>query len=409
MTTPGVPSAPARPAPGAAGMLARCALALAAFVATLAVLRALAAAPGGSSIGGRLEEWRRSGGQYDTLFVGTSHVLRAFVPATFDASLRELGGESRACNFGVQGASLLETRWLLHELLDAQPGIERVFFEYQWLIPQIDPQNAFNPRSVYWHDAETTRLAVERALHWGEQLGDGLALVERPSERHSVFTLVERGAGGGERAALQHVQHWLMELFTLGRGKDVLKGLAGRRAGRAARAAANDGYLSLEDELAELARAGSRENSYTARRARFLEQQGDYLSSVDRLDAEERVFGDGEWMDERLTRVDDLELVQAIAREVRARGVEFVLVILPSQSCDRPFEERLLAELGAPVLRYNVPALYPRLYDVDYRFDSGHLSAEGAGYFSRLLARDYAALARVEGGEAAPREREEQP
>lgn len=409
MTTPQGPLVPARHAPGPAGSAARCALAAATFLATLAVLRAVAAAPGGSSIGGRLEEWRTAGSAYDTLFVGTSHVLRAFVPAKFDEALGSQGEESRSCNFGVQGASLLETRWLLGELLDAQPGIRRVFFEYQWLIPQVDPENAFNPRSVYWHDTETTRLAVERARHWGAELGDELALVERPSESHSVFTLLERGAGGGERAALQHVQHWLTELFTLGRGKDVLKGLAGHRASRSARAAANDGYLSLEDEVAELARAGSVENSYTARRKRFLERQGEYLQSVDRLDGEERVFGDGEWMDERLTRVDDFELVQSIAREVQARGVEFVLVILPSQSCNRPFEERLQAELGAPVLRYNVPALYPRLYDVEYRFDSGHLSAEGADYFSRLLARDVAALTRDEGGEPVQRVREEQP
>ena len=409
MTTLEGSPVPARPAPGPAGITARCALALATFAATLVVLRAVAAAPGGSSIGGRLEAWRESGDEYDTLFVGTSHVLRAFVPAKFDEAFVSQGGASRSCNFGVQGASLLETRWLLRELLDAQPGIRRVFFEYQWLIPQIDPENAFNPRSVYWHDAETTRLAVARARHWGGALGDELAIVERPSERYSVFTLLERGAGGGERAALQHVQHWLTELFTLGRGKDVLKGLAGQRASRSARAAASDGYLALEDEVAALARAGNTENSYSARRARFLEHQSEYQESVDRLDGEERVFGDGEWLDERLVRVDDLELVQSIAREVQARGLEFVLVILPSQSCDRPFEERLMAELGAPVLRYNVPALYPRLYDVEYRFDSGHLSAEGADYFSRLLARDTAALARDEGGEAVQPVREEQP
>jgi hypothetical protein len=400
MTRPQGPLVPARSAPGPAGVAARLALFLAVFVATLSALRAIAVAPGGSSIGGRLEDWKTASGEYDTLFVGTSHVLRAFVPARFDEALASAGGSSRSCNFGVQGASLLETRWLLAALLDAEPGIRRVFFEYQWLIPQIDPENAFNPRNVYWHDVDSTRLAVERALHWGAELGDGLAIVERPSERHSVFTLLERGAGGGERAALQHVQHWVTELFTLGRGKDVLKGLAGHRAGRAARAAANDGYLSLEDEVAELARAGSTENSYTARRKRFLERQGEYLLSVDRLDGEESVFGDGEWLDENLVRVDDFELVQSIAREVRSRGVEFVLVILPSQSCNRPFEERLQAELGAPVLRYNVPALYPRLYDVEYRFDSGHLSAEGADYFSRLLARDVAALARNESGEA---------
>lgn len=409
MTQDGAPPADARPSPGVAGTLARCAVALVAFVATLAALRAVAATPGGSSIGGRLDDWRARPSEHDTLFVGTSHVLRAFVPATFDAALADLGVEARSLNFGVQGATLLETRWLLRELLAARPGVERVFFEYQWLIPQVDPENAFNARTVYWHDLESTQLAMERARHWGRELEGGLAIVERASERHSVFTLLERLAPGGERAAFQHLQHGLFELATIGRGKDVLKGLAGRGSGRAQRAAQNDGYLSLEDEVAELARAGNTRNSYTARRERFLAQQGEYLASVDRLDAEERVFGDGEWMNGELVRVDDLELVRQIAREVEARGVEFVLVILPSQSCDRPFEERLLAELGAPVLRYNVPALYPRLYDVEYRFDSGHLSAEGADYFSRVLARDYAALARGEGERPVAPAREDQP
>jgi len=409
MTHDGVPSTPARPAPGLAGSLARCALALVAFVVTLALLRSVAVTPGGSSIGGRVDAWRAQPSEHDTLFVGTSHVLRAFVPDTFDAALAELGVEARSLNFGVQGATLLETRWLVRELLAARPDVKRVFFEYQWLIPQVDPENAFNPRTVYWHDLDSTRLAMERARHWGRELGDDLTFVERASERHSVFTLFERLAPGGERAAFQHLQHGLFELATVGRGKDVLKGLAGRGAARTGRVLAGDGYLSLEDEVAELARAGSTQNSYTARRARFLAEQGEYLASVDRLDAEERTFGDGEWMNGALVRVDDFELVQRIAREVAERGVEFVLVILPSQSCDRPFEERLMAELGAPVLRYNVPAQYPRLYDVEYRFDSGHLSAEGADYFSRLLARDYAALARGEGERSVAPAREDQP
>jgi lysophospholipase L1-like esterase len=68
-----------------------------------------------------------------------------------------------------------------------------------------------------------------------------------------------------------------------------------------------------------------------------------------------------------------------------------VLVILPSQSCNRPFEERLLNELGSLVLRYNLPERYTELYDPANRWDSGHLSAEGARFFSRMLARDYAA------------------
>jgi len=192
----------------------------------------------------------------------------------------------------------------------------------------------------------------------------------------------------GERAAEEHLEHFLTERLLLGRGKDVLKGLLGRE--QSARYGRDDGYVSLEDDERALAAQGETRNTYSARRERFLANRAAYLHDVDVLDAAEVSFGDGEWVNGALTRVDDLELVAEIARETRARGVEFVLVILPSQSANRPFEDRLMEELGSLVLRYNVPERYPALYDPENRYDSGHLSAAGAQYFSRVLARDYA-------------------
>lgn len=384
--------------PRLAGALGRVAVGLAAFVLVVLGLRAVAAPPGGSVIGGKLEYWNEHGGEYDTVFLGSSHVFRAVVPDEFDRSTAALGAATRSFNFGVQAVALLEQRYLLRRILDAQPGVRRVFFEYQWLTPQIDPENAFNPRSVYWHDAPTTRTAVERALHWGAELGDGLAFVETPAERHSLFTVLDRALPAGSRAAEQHAQHYLTDLFFFGRGKDVLRGLLGRAHGQTARYGAGHGYLSLEEDEHMLAAQGDAHNSYRARHERFLAEQEAYRRSVDELDAAEAAFGDQDWVNPEVTRVDDFELIASIAAEVRARGLEFVLLVLPSQSSNRPFEERLLAELGSPVLRYNLPEAYPALYEPENRWDSGHLSAGGALYFSRLLARDYAGLRRAEGG-----------
>jgi hypothetical protein len=69
---------------------------------------------------------------------------------------------------------------------------------------------------------------------------------------------------------------------------------------------------------------------------------------------------------------------------------------MPGLSADRRAEARLSAEAGVPVLRYDLPDAYPELYDPALRFDSGHLSAEGARHFSRLLARDVAGLGGAE-------------
>jgi len=377
--------------PRALGAVARVLVGLGTFVAALVAFRAVAAPPGGSVIGGKSEYWRAHGHEYDTVFLGSSHVFRAFVPAEFERAAAQFGLEARAFNFGVQAVHLLEQRHLLRQILADRPGLARVFFEYQWLTPQIDPANAFNPRTVYWHDADTTRLAVARARHWGAELGDGLAYVESAAERHSVFTLAERLLPADLRIAQGHLQHHLTDLAGIGRGKEVLRGLLGRASGQTARYRAQHGYLSLEEDERELAARGETRNSYRARRERFLAEQDAYHAGIDRLDAEAQVFGDGDWVDGSLTRVDDLELMQGLAREVAAAGVELVLVILPSQSANRPFEERLMEELGALVLRYNLPERYPALYDPELRWDSGHLSAEGALYFSRLLARDYCA------------------
>jgi hypothetical protein len=377
--------------PRALGVCARLALGLASFATVAGWLQSVAAPGGGSVIGGKTEYWRAHGGEYDTVFLGSSHVFRAFVPSEFERTTAQCGLATRAFNFGVQAVHLLEQRYLLGEILAANPHLTRVFFEYQWLTPQIDPANAFNPRTVYWHDAETTRLAVARARHWGAALGDGLAFVEAGSERHSVFTALERLFPADQRIAAGHLQHFLTGLCGIGLGKDALRGLLGKESGQTARYRARHGYLSLEEEERALASQGEVRNSYRARRERFLAGQEAYRAALDRLDAAEESFGDAEWVEAELTRVDDLELVAAIAREVRARGVEFVLVILPSQSANRPFEERAMEELGSLVLRYNLPERYPALYDPELRWDSGHLSAEGALHFSRLLARDYCA------------------
>ena len=387
--------------PNALGALARVGVGLTAFVLVCLGLRAVAAPAGGSSIGGKLEYWRDHAGEYDSVFLGSSHVLRAFVPAEFDRATADLGAGTKSFNFGVQAIHLLEQRYLLGQILDQGRALKRVLFEYQWLTPQIAPEHACNPRTVYWHDAPTTVLAVERALHWGAELGDELHHLQDPARRHSIFDVLQRGLPPGQLAAEEHVEHFLTERLMIGRGKDVLKGLLSREHGQSGRYRTNHGYVSLEEDASVLVAQGEARNSYSVRRERFLANQADYHAAVDTLDAAPQAFGDAEWVDGELTRVDDFELLASIAHEVQARGVEFVLVILPSQSCNRPFEERLAAELGALVLRYNVPELTPELYNADLRYDSGHLSAEGALYFSRLLARDYAR----QGGRAVQVER----
>ncbi len=373
------------------GMLARVALALSAFALVGVALRAVAAPAGGGTVGAKLEHWREHAREYDTVFVGSSHVHRGFVPREFDRLVAGRGIESRSFNFGIQLPHLIEARHLIQEILDADGArVERVFLEHQALVPQVDPANAFIPRSLYWHDGDGTELAVERCLAWGRELGEDFRFVEQRSQRHSILNVAGRLlAAPAWRAAGEHVEHFLVNVLQIGRGKDVVKGALGRAHGQTERVGADAGYLALEDELRQLAARGEDGNAYARRRAAFLAALDGYRAEVEALAREPVTFGDEEWLNPELARVDDLELLQRIAAEVEARGVEFVLVVMPSQSCNRAFEQRLERELGAPVLRYNQPRRHPQLYDPERRFDSGHLSAQGALDFTRLLAADY--------------------
>jgi hypothetical protein len=371
---------------GLAGRAARVGVAVLAFVGTTAVLRAVAAPGGGPVIGGKLEYWEQHAGEYDTVFLGSSHVFRGFVPEVYDGVLEEAGFPSSSFNFGVQSVNLVEARFLVQRILEHGQGhLRRMLFEYGWLVPQIDPRNAFAARTTYWHDWDATRVAMDRALAWEQRLGGDFVYVEDGTTNHSLFTVGDRLFSPGRRVAKEHFQHWLFDRLFAGRGKDALKGLLGRQHGETGRYGLADGYLSLEQEEQRL---GNDRNAYRARRERFQASQEAFAEDVRALENDAVHFGDGDWIDGELLRVDDLELVRALAQEVQARGVQFVLVVMPSQSCNRPFEERLLNELGVPVLRYNLPGRYPDLYAVEQRFDSGHLTASGAGILSRLLARD---------------------
>jgi hypothetical protein len=393
--------------PGVGGTLGRVLVACAVFGALIALFQRLAPPTGGDLVETKLAYLNAHLDEYDTVFIGSSHVYRSFVPDQFDRLMAESGRPTRSFNFGVQLPNLYEDHYLLRQILARSNGrIRRVFVEYQVAMPQIDPENAFIPRSLYWHDRTATALAVERTLDLAEDVPGGLRFVVKRSDRHSALTKLAELLPDAWRIVLDHVQHYLVRQSMAGRGKDVLKGALGRTSVTPREVAEKRGYLSLEEEVAKLARRGDRENSYTRRRERFLETQPEFRRIVAALESQPVVFGDAEWMnaelfagpDGELRPIDDLRLVKRLADDAAAAGVELVLVIMPSNTAEREVEATMERELGIPVLILNRPDRYPELYDPALRYDSGHPNEAGARAFTRILAHEMdAALKREKG------------
>ena len=383
-----LPATSERPLARCARAGAHVALYLATLAGTLALLGRAAPPGGGDLLGSKLQHYLASVAQHDTVFLGSSHVYRAFVPAVFDAELAAAGVEARSFNLGVQSTHQLELEYLARLVLDEGRGhLARLFVEYQPFAPQLDLDNAFQARTVHWHDAEATALALARTHAAAAATPGGIPLVVSEDE-HSILGLAERCLPSWWRIDRVHLQHFAKRELCVARGPDLVENLRGRARGGEWRA--NRGYLSLEeDERRAGARAGT--NPYRRRREAFLADLADYTAELAALEREPVFFGDGEWMDARLLQVPDFTAYRRMAAEARAAGVELVIVVMPAGTCDRAAEERLARELGVRVLRFNRPARFPALYEPELRFDSGHLAEAGARVFSVELARAWLA------------------
>jgi hypothetical protein len=384
---------PDAPHPSKRGMALRVGVAVVAFLLVQIFLRAIASPGGGSMVGSKVEHFQQEAARYDTVFVGTSHVYRSFVPDEFDRILSEQGRSSSSFNLGLQFPNQIELHYLFRTVLEAGEGhLERVFVQYYAAMPQIDPEQAFKARNVYWHDWEGARVSIDRARALDDATPGGIELAVDKKRRHAILAILERQFPSKWFLTREHFQHWVKREMLVARNKDVARGLLGRDHGLTALWGPTRGYLSLEQSDQRRASDGDAGNVISLRREIFLEDQTAFLDHIERLRTESRVWGDTDWMNPEVQRFSDAEVYRLMAEQARAAGVELVVVVMPSNSCDRPFEEALAAELGVPVLRYNLPDAYPRFYDPALRFDSGHLNAEGALEFTRVLAQEYLSL-----------------
>jgi hypothetical protein len=314
-------------------------------------------------VGEKYRAFIASGGHYSVLFIGSSYIYREVDPAVFDAETAAAGLPTRSFNFGVPGMNPPETYYLLEHLLkDAAPhGPRYVIIELDSYQAIVRERNSRTRRFEYWHGPRQT-AEVQRAL---------LQTSVAPGKKAKDL------ATHGEAAARQ--------LVCAGRGAAWLEVLA-RELGLLPRSASSlgaggDGYVPLDEESGYVfdLRAGTLE---TFDMERFEEKLAALKSGAAR--------------DPSTVTPVEIAALRRILEIVRAHGARPVLLVPPAF---QPRSELIaLREQGVydDLLVYNDPVKYPDLYDLQYRFDLGHLNAAGAARFSTLLAREFATL--MEGG-----------
>lgn len=354
--------------------------AVASFALTAAFLGRAAPYPEMGTVDDKLRYFEAQRDDYDVLVFGSSRVYRGVVPAELDAEMARRGVPVRSFNFGADGMDPHETAALVRRVLELRPRRVRwVVVELDGWSAELPPENRFKRRAVFWHDREETLSALRT-----------LARTQTSTRRRLDLAAV-------------HLLHWAAQTTAAGRGRGLVS---------AARARFGAEREAAREAEAELARGGGFEPFSPAFyetpsphpfRRRFLEGLPDYRRVVARLPAANRAP----------SGLDGYN-IEAVARQVaaiRRAGARPVHLITPTA---RPTPELYrLAEAGhvPHLVAFNDPMAYPALFAEERRFDSEHLTTEGALHFSRLLAARLAGLARAPGdgrpqvARARPRER----
>jgi hypothetical protein len=69
--------------------------------------------------------------EFDTLFIGSSRIYFQISPAIFDRVTRESGLPTHSFNFGIGSTYLLESAYLLEQILNLKPrNLRWLFIEY---------------------------------------------------------------------------------------------------------------------------------------------------------------------------------------------------------------------------------------------------------------------------------------
>jgi hypothetical protein len=352
----------ASPRPAKLRSAALVALSLAAFGSTSSLLMRLKPWPDEYGLRAKYEYLADHGGEFDTLFVGSSVTLYGVVPPLFDSVMAEHGHPTHSFNLGVGGMTSLEGDYLLQHVLARHPGhLKYVFVEASnWDAHIYSRANAYASRMANWHSLEQTLVALEcneRAPTPPDRTGD-------------AWWRWDDG--------WLHLQLAASHYLSVGQGPRIALALLGLDGDRVEPTREDldrlRGYVELDHIEGDL---------WKEAHSKFLAQQEKFLKDISQVDASNAAaISVGEHF--------NIEGVRAQVAAIRACGAEPIYYVGP-RTFGTPLEYRM-AEAGFyPVLLgFNQPSKYPELYLPERHFDMTHFNRQGADEFTRRFAEAFA-------------------
>lgn len=337
-------------------------IALLAFVLVCAGLNALLPFPEIDVVSAELRFFREHQDEFDTVFIGSSHIHHQISPAIFDRITNEAGHPTRTFNFGINGMFPPESGYILERLLSGKPRrLKWVFIELDELETRRFPQAEDSRRSLYWHDWKRTSLVLERILDTVRP-GDALSFSRRIGE---LFT-PGSGASEARDRFLFHSGLFAKNFTNIGRKIDLSWWSS---------------HLGKQDSPPkELGRDGDgfAPQSKTMSAEETVAYEAGLKDAVARAES-------------RFVSPATEQAYRRWAAEVRKIGATPVFLVTP-KTTQIKLGFRPESGIAETVLLFNDASAYPQLYRNEMRVDADHLNGVAAEKFSELVARKFSQL-----------------
>lgn len=310
----------------------------------------------------------------DTLFFGSSRILRHLSPAVFDTTMAERGIETHSFNMALPAMMTLEQESLLALLLATPPtALRYVIIDPEEFLLVTPPGQLRTTRSIGWHTAPATWITLQELAQ---------------SERR----LQQKITGGYE-----HILACVYRAFHFGqlRTQLVTNKLHQREELPSDQTAPSGrGFMSLDQAYEEA--TGEYRERLEGRKTAFRTDLAGYERRVDTL-RQSLMNSDGAFENE-------FAVVRRLRDMIRATGAIPIFLIAPGVGHGNRNYVRQAHARGdiEHLIDLAHPDEYPAFYDPEQLFDANHLNSHGAEAISRELAHKIADA--VERGEL-PRER----
>ncbi len=302
----------------------------------------------------KLDWLTRHQGDYDTLFVGSSHVFMQIDPATFDAEMARLGTPTHSYNLGLGGMGALERDYVIDEVLRRCPNLH-----LKLAVVELQPSfNSFpeafrhSVREIYWRDLRrTTELC-------GQILATMSDIVASPRKNDRWHKLLAWIPDLGD-----HVRLFFSRFASVGRVAMLLQPPPKKKdEAKVLRETKMDvrGFAPLHRIIPDAEFAAFRQN---------YAERDRYLHGRPPLDPG----------------------TAAMLAQLRRTGAAVCFFVSPNSQGTHPALVTDAEKNHAPVLRYDDRTKYPQFYAQEYRSDDLHVNSRGAEIFTRTLADDVAA------------------